>query len=329
MDKILIVKFIQIISIVLLIIVILMMIKTSKTIRKSKRITEFTLKNKEDNNLSIGDEILNYFLKQKEKISNIVKKSSYFNKASKRYDKYVHGRNTALNIISTKYIVSLITAFIYLLSCLFTYRFDVIVLIIFMIVGYYLYDIYLHYHEKQRNKLIEADLLKAIIIMNNAFKSGYNITQAINIVVKDLTGPISEEFNRIGEDLKYGLELKDVFERFYQRVEIEDTKYITSSLSLLNLTGGNLVGIFSSIETSFTNKKRLKDELNAMTSSSELVYRILLFIPFVLIALLLVFNSSFFSPLISSLVGYIIIIIAISIYIVYIYIIKKILRVDV
>lgn len=329
MDKVLIIRIIQSVSFVLLILVISTMIRISKTIKKSKRITDFTLKNKNDNSLSIGDEIYDFFLDIKEKISEIVKKSNYFQKASKRYTKYVHGNNTELNIISIKYIISIITGIVYLISCAFTYKFDIVMLIIFMIIGYYLYDFYLKYHENQRNKQIDADLLKAIIIMNNAFKSGYNITQAINIVVKDLTGPISEEFYRIGEDLKYGLELKDVFERFYQRVEIEDTKYITSSLSLLNLTGGNLVGIFSSIETSFTNKKRLKDELYAMTSSSNLVYKILLFIPFILILFLSIFNPTFFAPLFGSVIGYIIIILAIGIYIVYIHIIKRILRVDV
>ena len=164
--------------------------------------------------------------------------------------------------------------------------------------------------------------------MNNAFKSGYNITQAVDMVVKDLSGPIKEEFSKISYDLEYGLDLKDVFDRFYERAKIEDIKYITSTLSLLNLTGGNLVGVFTNIENSFTNNKRLKDELNSMTASSKLVYYCLLTMPILLTGILLLISPNYFAPLLTTPFGYLIILLIIILYISYILIIKRILRID-
>ena len=164
--------------------------------------------------------------------------------------------------------------------------------------------------------------------MNNAFKSGYSITQALNFVSKDLTGPISDEFKKISNDLNYGLELKDVFDRFYKRVKLDDIKYITSSLSLLNLTGGNLVGVFNNIEKSFTNKKRINDELNAMTSSSKLVFYILLVMPIVIISILLLLSPTYFSPMVKNPLGILLCFIALILYIIYVVIIRKILKVE-
>jgi len=201
-----------------------------------------------------------------------------------------------------------------------------LILIIFL--SYYAYNIILNIAYKKRTKHIEQDLLKAVVIMNNAFKSGYNITQAVDMVVKDLSGPIKEEFSKISYDLEYGLDLKDVFDRFYERAKIEDIKYITSTLSLLNLTGGNLVGVFTNIENSFTNNKRLKDELNSMTASSKLVYYCLLTMPILLTCILLLISPNYFAPLLTTPFGYLIILLIIILYISYILIIKRILRID-
>ena len=80
--------------------------------------------------------------------------------------------------------------------------------------------------------------------MNNSFKAGSNVTKAVETVIDELDGPIKDEFRKIYIDINYGLSLDVVFNRFYERVKLEDAQYLTSSLSLLNKTGGNIVKVF-------------------------------------------------------------------------------------
>ena len=61
----------------------------------------------------------------------------------------------------------------------------------------------------------------------------------------------SEEFKKMYIDLTYGLELDVVFDRLSNRIKLDETKYMASSLVILNKTGGNIVKVFSSIERSF------------------------------------------------------------------------------
>ena len=316
-----------IIIITILLLLVILIIKYNRTLKYQERINKYVIKNDEKDKLSLGDSLLDIYKSLKLLIVKLLKKSVYFQRKAVKYEKYSY-IDKPLVIIATKFCLSIVWGLLYLISSFISGNFDFYVMLLFMVIGYYIHNIYLMIKEYKRNKLIEADLLKAIIIMNNAFKSGYNITQALYFVSKDLTGPISEEFERISNDLNYGLELKDVFDRFYSRVKLDDVKYITSSLSLLNLTGGNLVGIFSSIEKSFTNNKRVKDELKAMTSSSKLVFYILLGIPILLVLLLTYIDKSYFSPMVSHPLGILLMFISIILYIVYILIIRKILKVD-
>ena len=191
------------------------------------------------------------------------------------------------------------------------------------------YDIILIIVYKKKRNTIEAGLLQAIVIMNSAFKSGKNIWQAINIVKTSTESPIKEEFEIISKDIDYGLDLLTVFERFYNRVKVEEVKYITSSLSLLNKTGGNIVSVFNMIEKHFYDKLKIKNELNSLTSSSKMLYRILVVIPFVFIIVITMLNKDYFNPLFNNILGIFAIILAPILYTIYILVIRKILKVEV
>lgn len=310
----------------LLIAMLIYIIKLSRAMKLINRIDKYVVNNN-SGNLSIGDYLTNVYLSFNNAIYCFLGKYNYIRNSSKKYNIYSLN-NDGLEIVSTKVCLTLLFGFIYFVYSVMLKNFNFFILILICFLGYYVYNIYISIVNRKRKKLIEEDLLRAIVIMNNAFKSGYNIIQAVDMVVKDLTGPISEEFKKISNDLKYGLDVKDVFERFYNRVRIEDIKYITSSLSLLNVTGGNLVGVFTNIENSFTNNKRLKDELNSMTASSKLVYYVLLVMPIFLILILLMISPDYFMPLISTTIGYFIILLILILYISYIVIIKRILKVD-
>ena len=69
-------------------------------------------------------------------------------------------------------------------------------------------------------------------------------------------------------------------------------KYITSSLSILNKTGGNIIKVFSSVEKMLFNKRKLKQEMKSLTSSASMISKVLLFMPFVFVLFIFVLYFS-------------------------------------
>ena len=260
-------------------------------------------------------------------------KSKVLNDYGNRYNKYLsnddENKKTGMDYVSIKLILSIFLVLIYMVSSILRNNFNILFLLLIFIGSFFLLDIYYIINYKKRRRLIENDLLNAIIIMNNAFKSGMNIMQAISIVESELTGPIKDEFRKINIDIKYGLSLETVFDRFYNRVKIEDIKYISSSLSLINKTGGNIVRVFSAIEKNFYDKKKIRDEMNSLTSSSTFMFRLLVFMPILLVLIILVLNKDYFMPLINTSIGRIIILLILILYTMYIIVVKKVMKVNV
>ena len=298
-----------------------------------KRFNDYTITSSKNIESPFFDNFFNNIWKFIKKVSNLLKRSEVLKKYSKHFEKYLNyneiDKKTAIDYISIKFIISITLGIIYIISSIIRLNFNIMFLILIMFLSFFLIDIYYSIDYRKRRKKIEDDLLNAIIIMNNAFKSGMNIMQAVNIVESELSGPIQDEFKKISIDIKYGLSLETVFDRFYKRVKIEDIKYISSCLSLINKTGGNIVRVFSSIEKNFYDKKKIKDEMDSLTSSSKFMFRLLVFMPVILIFVILTLNSEFFIPLISTVLGRFIILLILILYIVYILVVKKIMKVDV
>ena len=136
--------------------------------------------------------------------------------------------------------------------------------------------------------------------MNNAFKSGRSIQQAIELVTKELSGPIGLEFKKMHMEISFGLSIEEVFKRLANRIEIEEVTYLTASLSILNKTGGNIIKVFTSIEKNLFNKKKLRVELKSLTGSWKLIMYVLMLVPVSFILLVSFINSSYFKPLFTS-----------------------------
>lgn len=320
---------IQMLLIIFLLSFMINLLKLSKVIRLEKRINNFTINSLNYNEKSVFDELFLLLEQFKDFFVRKLEKYQMFRKISVRYEKYVEDGNNAMEYVALKIMLSLLFLIIVIVSNVFWNKFvDIYQVSLSLLIGYYIYDILLIFKEKNKTKNIENDLLKAITIMNNSFKSGKSIMQAIYIVSDELDGDISDEFKKMYIDLTYGLSIDVVFKRFSKRVNLDEVKYLTTSLTILNKTGGNVVKVFTTIEKNFFARRKLKQEMKSIAASADLMFKILVILPFMIALLIVLLNPLYFNPLFTTSIGLIILLILFVIYISYIIIVKKVMKVE-
>ena len=314
-------KIIQFLIVIIIFIIIIILLRQAVAEKKEKRIAYYSLEPLKDASIPLIDKIKNKYLIFVQKNRQILLKIDYFKKKSKKYEKYIKYRHrdkiSAIDFITNKIIIMILFVLLAVISGIFTTGINILAIVIDIIVGYYLLDIILKIYYKRQTKLIENELLRAIIVMNNAFKSGKSTLQALNIAAKELPEPISDEFKKMYLDMKYGLS------------DLEEAVFLSSSLTILNKTGGNIVEVFSSIERTLFDKKKLNEELKNISASPKMVTRVLLVIPIIFILIIYILNPSYFAPLFSSTLGYMIIIAIVLMFIIYVILLNKITKIDV
>lgn len=324
----------QIIFTVILFIIIILMLRQSISLKKEKRIGYYSLDPIVDNSLSLIDKLIDKYFRFVKSQRKFIGKIKFLKKKSRKYEKYIkykyRERFEAIDFITNKLVISFNFLLLTIFSQVFTIKvLSIYELIINYFIGYYLLDIYLFFDYKRQIRLIENELLRAIIIMNNAFKAGKSTLQAVEIASLELPEPICDEFKKMYLDMKYGLSVDTVFERFAKRVNLEEAVYLSSSLTILNKTGGNIVEVFSSIERTLFDKKKLREELKNITASANMIVKILLVVPFIFIGIIYILNPNYFDPLFSSPLGYIVIALIVVMLIIYLLILRKIMKVEV
>ncbi len=322
----------QIIILISMIPVLVYLYFYNHAIKLEKRLSKYSVEPLASDNFSLVDKALKFYLSIIKFLKKIYLNSYYITRHSRRFDKYVgivdNVHKDSVELMASKTVVAFIV--LALAIIVRTVQFKILAVeeyFIPLILGYLLPNFYYTYKYQKYYSRLENDLLQAIIVMNNAFKSGRSITQAIELVTHELDGPIAYEFNLMYTQLQLGLSLDVVFENFSKRIKIEEVSYLTASLSILNKTGGNIIKVFSSIEKTLFNKKKLKLELKSMTGSSKIIMYLLSALPIFLIVVIGVVNPDYYLPLYTSKIGFILMGIILAIYLSYIVVIRKIMRV--
>lgn len=313
--------------------IVIIIVKSIKSYEYEKKFADFALLSDKDVEISFFDRIKIKLWDLVSKISKIISHSIVITNHSKKFDDDIFlNKNikSGKDIISIKILSSMALALIYIFAALLQYvDIEFMKILLILVIGYFIPNIIISYLRTKRKEKLSDDLLKAVIIMNNSFKSGRSILQAIETVESELDGPISLEFKKVALDMSYGLNIDVVFNRFANRLKIEDARYIATSLTLLNKTGGNIIKVFSMIERSFFDKKNLNNELKSLASASIFLFRFLSILPFIFVLVITIFNKDYFKPLFNSSLGMMILGLIIVLYILYIYVIRKVLKVDV
>lgn len=329
MNKEVLVMIIRILLVLAAVTIITFLIMLDSSIKLEKRITKNSIKyRKSKQDKSVLDTLYDkYFLfvkKQRKKIGKL------FPNLSKKYDKYVtDGSVRAVDYITHKIVICF--AFLLLVIIALAVQGKLITFVeifLSLIFGFFILDIILYILNLNKKQKIENDMLQAIIIMNNAFKAGKSTIQAVEIASKKLSKPINSEFVRIHQELEYGLSVDAAFDRFAKRVNVPEAEYLSSSLTILSRTGGNIIGVFNSIEKTLFDKKKLKEELKNSTTVSNLVTKILLFIPLAVVLIIYILDPTYFDPFLESPMGLLLLSVSLIMFIIYAYLLNKIVKVD-
>ena len=160
-----------------------------------KRIKRYSVINQNDD-ISVMDKAVIRYKRFVSKFSQDDK----LQKHSTKYQKYITLGETESPVffLLNKLIIGFVFTVLVVISSLLSGRLVSFIGLIFsFIVGYYIYDIYLYFSLKRKKKKIKNDMLRAVILMNNSFKAGKSIMQAVYIASEELPKPINLEFKRI------------------------------------------------------------------------------------------------------------------------------------
>jgi tight adherence protein B len=150
------------------------------------------------------------------------------------------------------------------------------------ILGWYLPTLVLKSKVKKRIKVLNEQLSDALTMMSNSLKAGYSFFQAVDMVVTELTGPISEEFTVLQKEINLGQNTEKALENMAARIQSEDLDLVVTAFIIQRQVGGNLAEVLDNITSTIRDRVKIKGDIKALTAQGRMSGWVISLLPLVL-----------------------------------------------
>lgn len=219
--------------------------------------------------------------------------------------------------------------------------FIVLALIIFIISGSFLYSllagllgwlfpsILLKAKAKRRIKHLNDQLGDSIVMISNSLKAGYSFFQSVDVVAKEMTGPISEEFTLLQKELNLGVSTEKALENIVARVLSDDLELVITAVLIQRQVGGNLSEVLDNISSTIRERLKIKGEIRTVTAQGKMSGMIISLMPVGLGVILFFINPDHIMLLFRETLGIGILAFSVFMELIGIYFISKIIKIEV
>jgi tight adherence protein B len=197
------------------------------------------------------------------------------------------------------------------------------------IFGFFLPMIMVKHYRLRRIKKFNTQLVDALQAMANAFKAGLTFQQAIEHVAKEAMPPLSQEFGLFVKEAKLGVPIEEALVNMGKRVGSDDLELVVTATNISRQLGGNMAEMFETLSGTIRERFRLEGKIDALTSQGKLQGWVVASMPLILGMVLNYMRPDLMQPMLDHIFGYILVGAIGLMEIMGIFIIRRIVNIDI
>jgi len=170
-------------------------------------------------------------------------------------------------------------------------------LLIGAVFGFFLPRMWLGRRRASRQNAFNKQLPDTITLIANALRAGSSFLQAIEMVVRESTPPVTVEFGRVIREVNLGLPFDTALDNMVRRVRSDDLELMATAITIQHQVGGNLAEILDSIAFTIRERVRIKGEIRTLTAQGRMSGYLVAGMPIALMGLLFVIAPGFMTPM--------------------------------
>ncbi|MBE2238346.1 MAG: type II secretion system F family protein [Caldilineaceae bacterium] len=156
--------------------------------------------------------------------------------------------------------------------------------------------LYMKQRETKRRSAFTDQLPDVLTLLVGSLRAGYGMSQAIELLAREVPEPASKEFKRVIHSMSLGLPLQRALEAMAERVESDDFDLVSTAISIQFEMGGNLSSVLENISTTIRERVRILREVQVLTAQQRMTGNVLAGMPIFLAVALSFISPGYFEP---------------------------------
>lgn len=174
---------------------------------------------------------------------------------------------------------------------------NIIVGLLFMIIGILLPPLYLRVMAGRRRRAFDNGLPEVLQLISGALSAGLSLAQAVDTVVREGPEPIASEFKRVLVEARIGVALEDAFDGVAARFNSKDFAWAVMAIRIQRQVGGNLAELLTTVAATMRERQYLRRHVRALSAEGRLSAVILCGLPPIFALYLFLTNRQFLEPM--------------------------------
>ncbi|GAB3242067.1 type II secretion system F family protein [Kineosporia babensis] len=183
--------------------------------------------------------------------------------------------------------------------------------------------------EARRREEFVGQLPEVARVLSNATSAGLALRSAIRMAGEDLDDPAGTEMARLAHELDIGTPLNDALDHLQERLPSRELSLLTRTLIIQARAGGAVVTALRGMSETLEARKDLRREVRTMLSGAVFTSWIVLFLGAGSLLMMNVIAPGTLNKVTSSLIGQVILVIALVMYAGGFWMIRRTTRIDI
>ena len=176
-------------------------------------------------------------------------------------------------------------------------RGNLVVGIIFMVIGALVPWIYLGFRASQRRKKFDSLLPETLQLMSGSLSAGLSLMQSVDTIVREGQEPVRSEFKRVLVETRLGVSLEDAMDGVADRFDSRDFRWVVMAIKIQRQVGGNLAELLNTVADTMREREYIRRQVAALAAEGKLSALVLGALPVLFFLYLLLAQGDYVKPL--------------------------------
>jgi len=183
----------------------------------------------------------------------------------------------------------------------------------------------------RRRRLAQFDgqLPAMLLALAGALRAGAGVQAAIGQITMQAAAPLSQEFGLVQRQQRLGISFEQSLDDLFARMPSESTGLLVSALKIATRSGGNLSEVLERIAQTLQARQQIQGRVRALTAQGKLQAWVIAGLPFLLMVVLNLLDPAAMSPLWFHPAGWTVLAIIVLLEALGIWLILKIVNIDI
>lgn len=130
--------------------------------------------------------------------------------------------------------------------------------------------LFLKWKAARRQKAFLDEFADALEAMMRLLKAGMPVSEAIKMISREFTGPVSEEMSRIRDSQKLGIPLEEGVLKMSERIPLPEVQMFATGIAIQVQTGASLSEVLGNLAGVIRARHRLKRKVKSLSSEAKI-----------------------------------------------------------